>query len=72
MATRSSNFAWRICSLLVYSPWGRKELDKAEHAHIQQDRNMQITENSYQSLLRSVCDPEDGQRKKDPEQFRKM
>ena len=39
-------------SLLAYSPGGRKELDKTEHAHTQQDKNIQITENSYQSLLR--------------------
>ena len=59
-------------SWLAVSPLDRKELDKTEHAHTQWDKNMQITENSYQSLLRSVCDPEDGQRKKDPEQFRKI
>ena len=36
MATHSGIITWKIHeqrSLVGYSPWGRKELDTAEHAH---------------------------------------
>ena len=49
MATQSSILAWKIPgqrSLAGYSPWGRKQSDRTEHAHIYKTHGLEISVNA--------------------------